>query len=174
MRTIPNDVNEKRKTIAAAAARAGASSGTVISRKRRRGVAPSVAAASVDPWVEVRPERPDDADDDRDVEEGMRDEDRRPSSLERLGQDCEERERDDDRRQHEGHDDERADDAAPSEAVPAEDVGGRERDRDRESVDASACQAVNQTTSRVVGSVRTSSAESPSPRRPRSTIAASG
>jgi hypothetical protein len=46
MRTIPNDVNEKRNTIAAAAASAGASNGTVTSTIRCRGDAPSVAAAS--------------------------------------------------------------------------------------------------------------------------------
>ena len=43
---MPNEVNEKRKTIAAAAASAGASSGAVISRSRADGPAPSVAAAS--------------------------------------------------------------------------------------------------------------------------------
>jgi hypothetical protein len=46
MRTMPNDVNEKRNTMAAAAARAGARSGATISRNRRQGLAPSVAAAS--------------------------------------------------------------------------------------------------------------------------------
>ena len=39
-------MNEKRKTIAAAAASDGPSSGSVISRNRRNGPAPSVAAAS--------------------------------------------------------------------------------------------------------------------------------
>ena len=47
MSTIPNDVNEKRNTIAAAELSAGARSGSVTSRKRRPGPAPSVAAASL-------------------------------------------------------------------------------------------------------------------------------
>ena len=42
------------------------------------------------------------------------------------------------------------------------------------TVDASACHTVNHTTSRVSGSARTSSGASPAPRRPRSTIAATG
>jgi hypothetical protein len=41
-------------------------------------------------------------------------------------------------------------------------------------VEAAACQTVNQTTSRVTGSVRTSSGGSPAPRKPRSTIATNG
>ena len=43
---MPNEVNEKRNTIEAADASAGASSGSVTSRKLRTGLAPSVAAAS--------------------------------------------------------------------------------------------------------------------------------
>ncbi len=46
MTTIPNEVKLKRKTIALDAASAGVSSGSVIVRSRRHGPAPSVAAAS--------------------------------------------------------------------------------------------------------------------------------
>ncbi len=104
----------------------------------------------------------------------MRDQDRRPSALDAVGEDREERERDDDGREHERDDDERADEAAPAESVAAEDVRRGERDAIVSTVDASACHTVNHTTSRVSGSVRTSSGESPAPRRPRSTMAASG
>src|SRR3990172_8726577 len=46
MRTTPKDVKEKRKTIEAAAASDGASSGNVTSCSRRHGPAPRTAAAS--------------------------------------------------------------------------------------------------------------------------------
>ena len=46
MSTTPNEVNEKRNTSAAAAARAGRRSGSVTVRSRSTGPAPSVAAAS--------------------------------------------------------------------------------------------------------------------------------
>ncbi len=79
--------------------------------------------------IEARPERADDPNDDRDVEERVRHEDRRPSSFDPVRQDREERERDDDRRKNERDDDERAHEAAPAEPIPAEDVRGREGDR---------------------------------------------
>ncbi len=43
----PNEVKQKRKTIAAAAASDGPSSGSVIVRARRSGGAPSIVAASI-------------------------------------------------------------------------------------------------------------------------------
>ncbi len=46
MSTTPKDVNEKRKTSAAAAASAGRSSGSVTAESRAAGPAPSVAASS--------------------------------------------------------------------------------------------------------------------------------
>ncbi len=167
-------MNENRNTIAAAAASAGREERQRDLAEARHGDAPSVAAASRQARIEVRPERPDDAHDDGDVEERVRDQDRRPPALDAVGEDREERERDDDRRQHERHDDERADDAAAAESVAAEHVRRRERDASVSTVDASACHSVNHTTSRVSGSVRTSTGGSPAPRRPRSRIAASG
>ena len=76
--------------------------------ERAAGAAPSVGAASAHARIEVRPERPDDAHHDRDVEEHVRDEDRRPPAVEPVGQEREEGERDDDGRQHERHHDDRA------------------------------------------------------------------
>ena len=129
---MPNDVNEKRKTIAAAAASAGASSGsgdlaepggrTGAERRRRLGHA----------RIEIRPERPDDPHDDGDVEERVRDQDRNPPALDAVGEDREERERHDHRREHERDDDERADEVASTESVATENVGRGERDEDRQ------------------------------------------
>ena len=55
---------------------------------------------------------------------------------------------------------------ASAESVAAEHVRRGERDAIVSTVDASACQTVNHTTSRVSGSVRTSSGESPAPAQP--------
>ncbi len=62
----------------------------------------------------------------------MRDQDRRPSPLDAVGQDREERERDDDGRKHERDDDERAHHTPAPEAVATEHVRRGKRDRDRE------------------------------------------
>ena len=74
----------------------------------------------------------DRAHDDGDVEERVRHEDRCPATLEARREDRQEGQRDDDRRQHEGHDDERADEPAAGEGVLPEHVGRGKRDRDRE------------------------------------------
>ncbi len=129
---MPNDVNEKRKTIAEADASAAGEQRHGDLAESRSGRRAERRGRLVDPWVEARPERAHDPNDDRDVEEGVRDQDRRPAAVDRRGEDREEGKRHDDRREHERDDDERADEPATAEAVAAEDVRGWERDCDGE------------------------------------------
>ena len=58
---------------------AGASSGSVTSRRLRNGARAERRGSLGDARVEAGPDGADDADDDRDVEEDVRDEDRRPA-----------------------------------------------------------------------------------------------
>ena len=140
-----------RNTIAAAAAIAGRSAGSVTSRNARHRLAPSIRAASSWPGVEVRPEAADGAHDDRVVEEDVGEQDRPDGLVEARGpasgppgaEQRDERGADDDGRQHERDGDERAHDAPARELVAGEHVGARERDSRVSTVDSVACHTVN-------------------------------
>ena len=80
MRITPNDVKVNRNTIAAAAAIAGRSAGSVTSRNARHAARAEHPRRFLLVRVEVRPEPADGAHDDRVVEEDVREEDR-PDGL---------------------------------------------------------------------------------------------
>ena len=121
----PKDVNEKRNTSAAAAASAGRSSGSVTARSRATGPAPSVAASS----QRRGSSRPHQAPTTRTTTATLK-----KTCAARIAatpRSCpagssEERGRDDDRRKHEGHEDERAHERAAREVEPREDPGERQ------------------------------------------------
>ncbi len=129
----PNEVKQKRNVSAAAAERAGASCGSVTSRARRSGPAPSTAAASALDRIDRRPRPSDDARHDGDVEEHVGGEDRPQAPLVAVREQFQEGGRDDDRRQDERHQHERPRERAAAEPEPTdrprEGQPGREREQ---------------------------------------------
>ena len=82
--------------------------------------------------VQPRPERADDANDDSDVEEHVREKDRPDRALDPVGEQRDERRRHDDGRQHERHEYERLDDRSAAEPEPRQRPGEREARDERE------------------------------------------
>ena len=125
-------MKQKRNVSAEAAERAGASWGSVTSRARRSGPAPSTAAASALRGIDRRPGAADDARDDGDVEEDVRGEDRPEAPLVAVGEQRQERGRDDDGRQHEGDEHERPRERAAAEPEAPDRPGERQPGDERE------------------------------------------
>ena len=127
----PKDVKQKRKTISAAAASAGARRGQRHRSELRSGPAPSIGgrlrSSRVDPAQTPRRSATTTATLKKTWAARIG-----PEAALEPSEERQERGRDDDRRQHERHDHERAHERAAGEVEPADDPGERQADGERQ------------------------------------------